>query len=313
MSSTPILREPTPPAAKPTNPLRFSIRGMLWLTAGLATALALVTQLEGFGLAIVATAAGLGAIWIGRKNWERSGFAIPIGFLCLLAAAFLSLFTVIRPVELRSRCHNNLKQIAIALHNYHDAYGSFPPAYVADEDGRPMHSWRILILPFLESSDVYSNYRFDEPWDGPNNRLLADQMPFAYRCPSESRRNSPSFMTSYLAVVGPETVWPEGEAHSTGDIQDGTSDTILVVESHQSGIHWMEPRDLHTGQMAREINPLHGQGICSCHGSPSDRGRGHIAHAVLADGSVRALPNDLTREKIEALITIAGGEDSPLD
>ena len=73
----------------------------------------------------------------------------------------------------RSDCQGRLRQIALALQCYHDVYKSFPPAYVADETGKPMHSWRVLILPFLEQKALYDQYRFDEPWDGPNNGKLA--------------------------------------------------------------------------------------------------------------------------------------------
>jgi hypothetical protein len=208
----------------------------------------------------------------------------------------------------RGTCHMNLKQIALALHNYHDTYGSFPPAYIADTSGRPMHSWRVLLLPFLEQQALYDQYRFDEPWDGPNNRQLAAYMPRVFCCPSDPGANPDLPLTSYLAVVGPETAWPDEKACEFRDIKDGTSNTLLVVESHGSGIHWMEPRDLHTGQMAREINPSHGQGICSCHGAKRD-----LAQVALADGSVHVLFNDLTREEVETLLTIAGGEGDPLD
>src|SRR5207248_2869881 len=65
-----------------------------------------------------------------------------------------------------------IKQIGLALLNYHDTYGSFPPAYVADATGKPIHSWRVLILPFMEQSSLYNAYSMAEPWDGPNNRKL---------------------------------------------------------------------------------------------------------------------------------------------
>src|SRR5262249_42952585 len=80
-------------------------------------------------------------------------------------------------VARRSQCKNNLKQIGLAMFNYHDAYGCFPPAYIADADGRPMHSWRVLLLPFLDEAARYRKYRFDEPWDGPNNSELATSVP----------------------------------------------------------------------------------------------------------------------------------------
>jgi len=72
-----------------------------------------------------------------------------------------------------SQCSGHLCQISLALHNYHDVFGCFPPAYIADSRGRPMHSWRVLILPFMEQVALYNAYHFEEPWDGPNNRKLA--------------------------------------------------------------------------------------------------------------------------------------------
>src|SRR5688500_8670454 len=67
----------------------------------------------------------------------------------------------------RSSCLGHCCQLGIALHSYHDEYGSFPPAYVADANGKPMHSWRVLILPFIEEQALYQRYRFNEPWNGP--------------------------------------------------------------------------------------------------------------------------------------------------
>jgi hypothetical protein len=293
-------------------PLQFSLRGLLIAMVGIATVLAILFQ---WG-AIVGGLCGfvVGIALLVYAMWCDRALASPAAVLALLAGC-MSLLWIAAPVELsrRSACVVNLKQIALALHNYHDTYGTFPPAYVADEDGRPMHSWRVLILPFLESSDVYSKYRFDEPWDGPHNRLLADRMPYAYRCPSESRTSPPSHMTSYVAVVGPETVWPGRSSRSLGELTDGAGNTLLVVESHCSGIHWMEPRDLSVYQMARTINARGGQGICSCHGASQRGSAGLVAHAVLADASARVLPSDLAKDRLQALLTIAGGEDAPLD
>ncbi|MEZ6114117.1 MAG: DUF1559 domain-containing protein [Pirellulaceae bacterium] len=79
-----------------------------------------------------------------------------------------------REAARRSQCSSNLKQIELALHNYHDTFKSFPPAYIADANGRPMHSWRVLILPFMEQRELYDQCRFDEPWDGPNNQLHSE-------------------------------------------------------------------------------------------------------------------------------------------
>src|SRR5258707_563040 len=95
-------------------------------------------------------------------------------FLFILGV--VSLFWLLLPEVSATRklprshqCKNNLKQIGLALRAYHDEWGSFPPAFVADDDGHPIYGWRTLILPQLDQSPIYSAYRFDEPWDGPNN------------------------------------------------------------------------------------------------------------------------------------------------
>ncbi len=142
-----------------------------------------------------------------------------------------------------------MKQISLALLNYESTYGSFPPAYVADEDGQPMHSWRVLILPYMEQS-LYEAYFFDEPWDGPNNRLLADRMPTIFMCPS-----SPSLPTetNYMVVTGKGTLFPGAESRKISEITDGTANTILVVEVAKSGVNWMQPVDVSIESLAQGI------------------------------------------------------------
>jgi hypothetical protein len=204
----------------------------------------------------------------------------------------------------RSQCKNNLKQIGLALHNYHDKFGCFPPAFVADENGRPLHSWRVLILPFLDQSPLYNKYRFDEPWDGPNNSKLADTILPVYNCPSDDHSGTSSFSmtTNYVAIVGGETAWPESGATAFRDIRDGTSNTLLVVEVANSGIHWIEPRDLHVVQMAPSINAKSGQGISSRHTGG--------AHGLIADGSVRYIRDILSAKDLRAWLTAHAGDVS---
>ncbi len=295
-------------------PFQFSSRHLLVLTAVIAVPIALISQLGETGVALCYLFAIVGALGYGAyyKNWWYLAGVLGVGFItcgCLLPAVQAPRITT-----RRNYCSNNLRQIGIALQNYEDTYGSFPPAYIADANGKPMHSWRVLLLPFLEQENLYKQYRFDEPWDGPNNSLLAKMYPemHLYRCPSDPDTDPPSGMTSYLAVVGPETVWPGAKAVSLAKIKDGSSNTLLVVESHNSGIHWMEPRDLHTTQMPMAVNPMRGQGICSCHGAKQDRGRGTCAQCLWADGSVRSLENDTPPATIRALLTIAGGEEVEL-
>lgn len=84
-------------------------------------------------------------------------------------------------------CQANLRAIGLALQAYHADHGCYPPAYMADASGRPLHSWRVLILPYLGEPELFRAYRFDEPWDGPNNARLATWMPELYQCPAHPR------------------------------------------------------------------------------------------------------------------------------
>jgi prepilin-type processing-associated H-X9-DG protein len=218
-------------------------------------------------------------------------------FLGIAVALLLPAVQAAREAARRNACTNDLRQIGIALLNYHDTYRTFPPAYVADADGKPMHSWRVLILPFLEQDLLYKQYDFREPWDGPNNARLAEKMPSVFRCPSDPG-DAP--ITTYLAVVGPQTAWPGADGVRIRAIRDGTSNTLLVVENADAGINWMEPRDLTFDEAARGINPASKPGISSHH--PGG------VNAVFCDSHVQYLSNDVPPDKVQALLTINGGE-----
>ncbi len=199
----------------------------------------------------------------------------------------------------RMQCSNHLKQIGLALQNYHDTYGCFPPAYFADASGKPTHSWRVLLLPFMEQKPLYDKYRFDEPWDGPHNRFLHQEIVTTYACPSRSTRQSKN-ETSYVAVIGPTTLWPGTQSTRLSDVTDGTSNTLMVVEMANSGIHWMEPRDLDLATMSLAVNSSPGPSISSPHPS--------VAMAVFADGHTQAISKNTPVEIVRGLLTIAGQE-----
>jgi hypothetical protein len=176
-------------------------------------------------------------VFYSRSRPTALGIVCAVSILCAcLIAMLLPAVQSHRTHARRSVCKSNLKQIGLALHNYHDIYGSFPPAYIADENGKPMHSWRVLILPFIDLPQLYEEYSFDEPWDGPNNSKLASKMPPTYACPSSAtHRGGRGESTSYMAVVGPHTSWPGATGRKFDEFPDGLSNTILVVESN-SGI-----------------------------------------------------------------------------
>jgi prepilin-type processing-associated H-X9-DG protein len=202
------------------------------------------------------------------------------------------------PISRRSVCRFNLKQLAIAMHNYHEVYGSFPPAYIADKSGRRMHSWRVLLLPFMESSWLHKQYRFDEPWNGPHNRLLAEKAPEEFHCPVDTGAVTDS---SYFVVVGPKTVFPGAVPIAIKDITDGTPNTVLIVEAADSGINWLEPRDLSYAEAIRGLNPKSGWGISSHH-------PGGGALVAFADGSVRYLPDNTSVDQLRRILERNDGQ-----
>ncbi len=165
----------------------------------------------------------------------------------VLIALILPALQIGREAARKTQCANNLKEIGLAMHTYHEVYGSFPPAYIADENGQPMHSWRVLILPYMDEEALYEQYDFDERWDGPNNSRLAGLMPDAYRCPSGYK--DPPY-TDYVVITGPGTVFDDADGTQLGEITDDPSNTILVVESSESDVHWMEPVDLNVDEMS---------------------------------------------------------------
>jgi prepilin-type N-terminal cleavage/methylation domain-containing protein len=139
-----------------------------------------------------------------------------------------------------------LFRIKTALQAYHDQYGSFPPAYLGDEAGRPMHSWRVLILPQLGYRQLYDQYDLEEPWDGPHNIKLLDQMPREFRLDGADRL--PPYHTGYYAVVGPETAWPGARGRKLSEVTDGEDATALLVECESRVVPWTSPTDLSEDQ-----------------------------------------------------------------
>lgn len=277
-----------------------------------ATALVGAT-LATFGSEAILLAAVTLAFWTyvySRRSRPRGlleGVLLLVVFFCL-HSRFWGIQAA-RESSRRSYCANNLKCVAVALQNYHDVHGEFPPAYIADKNGKPMHSWRVLILPFMEGRNVYDKYHFDEPWDGPRNRQLLDKLwDYSYLCPSDPRwQDSPRKWTSYVAVLGPRTMWPGAQSRKMSEIPDGSSNTVMIVEDQSGQIPWMEPRDLEFDEALRLFTSSDPQTVGLHRSEDFFFAYYWGRHVACVDGSVHFVYYGVQPEVWSALLNIDDG------
>ena len=249
-----------------------------------------------------------------KRSGTRTAEILAVIVIVAILIALLQPATMSTPRggNARAKCKNNLKQIVMALHNYHDAYGIFPPAAVYDQQGRAAHSWRVLILPYLEEQELYESYSFDEPWNGPNNSKLHSSMPRIYRCPSFYKQEAPSTplgqqlsrLTNYVLVVSPDGAFHGDHSPTIKSFADGTDHTIMTAEVRQHAVHWMAPDDVTPSQLLTDLR-------LSVDNEHSNHAQG--LHIGLADGSVRWIPHDTIESDLHGLITIDGSEPAPAD
>lgn len=206
----------------------------------------------------------------------------------VLIALLIPAVGAAREAARRSQSSNNMKQLALAMHNYHDVHGSFPPAVVNDANGNPLFSGRVLLLPYLEQAGLYNMWDQTQAWNSPANQAISQMIIPTFRDPTETT-GAPG-QTSYLFVAGPGTIFEPGKKVTFAEVQDGTSNTIMFVEVKGSGINWAEPRDW---------DPA----------SPMPAGNHKTGNIVgFADGSVKTLSPNTPPESIKAAASRAGGE-----
>src|SRR5262249_50756403 len=174
---------------------------------------------------------------------DQKGSGVHVGLKtelnpAILAGALLPAMQKVRGAAQKVEASNNLKQIALAMHIYHDTHGHFPPAVIYSKDGKtPLYSWRVELLPYLEQQALYNEFKKDEPWNGPNNVKLIQKMPQVYALPGQKNTS----MTNYKVFVtkSPKGAPPPNNGAPFGDdrkvkmtdITDGTSNTIMIAES----------------------------------------------------------------------------------
>lgn len=230
--------------------------------------------------------------------------------LAALVAMMIGIFSLGRPAwqalrakQLRSDCGDNLERIGLALKAYEQSHGCLPPAYFADSNGKPIHSWRVIILPQLGAAEraLYARYDFSKPWDAPENAMVLREMPAVYSCPADANAFSMK-ETNYMVVKGPGTMFPGAKSRRRYEVTDSWEDTILVVEVGSRGVAWTEPKDLEFAALNLTVND----------GSRRSLGGNHEdgANVLLGDYKTILLENDSSREYVEALLTTGGGEQT---
>jgi hypothetical protein len=209
-----------------------------------------------------------------------------IATIGILVGLLLPAVQASREAARRAQSSNNLKQIALGLLNYESAHGRFPPAYTTDKNGKPLLSWRVQILPYMEQENLYKQFHLDEPWDSDHNKQLINLMPMFYRNPNSSVAQFGK--TNYLTLRNKHGVFPGDKGISLSDIADGTSNTIMTVEApDESAVVWTKPDDF----VYDETNPLKGlTGV---------RPGGFLAG--FADGSVRFISSSLDLAILKAM------------
>jgi type II secretory pathway pseudopilin PulG len=221
-----------------------------------------------------------------------------VGVLGIVLLLIALLLPAIRPssgpAARRAQCVNNLKQIALALHNYEQMHNALPPAYIVDAGGRPLHSWRTLILPYLEQAPLYRTIDLSKPWNDPVNAKALETILPVYRCPAAV---GPENATTYLAIAGPNSCLIPGQPRRLAEITDAHESTLMVIEAgEENAVPWMAPVDADES-LVLSLGPttkLH-----------------HVGgmNACIVDGSVRFLKASTRADVRRALMSISGDDN----
>lgn len=244
-----------------------------------------------------------------------------IATICIAVVAVLACGTLlfrygisgvaqVRANSLRGACRNNARLIATALNEYADDYGSYPTPTVTDAAGKPLYSWRVLILPYLGYQRQYEEFDLTQPWDSEANLASSYNRPREYGSPAVG--NNVWTETNYMLVTGPGTLFPATGPMGPADVRDRPNQTLLVVEvarpanpTGNNELVWTQPGDLDITRMVPAINGKPGVEI----------GGNHVGGATAAtcDGRDHFLSETLSAGEIRGLITPRGSEPLPDD
>lgn len=231
-----------------------------------------------------------------RRNWRRMLGIVLVLVLILTVWGVVIYLDRVNDAYVRGKTTANLYAIDKGIWSYVEKYQTLPPAYVIDRHGNK-HSWRILILEFLKP-DLYAEYSFDEPWDGPNNSRLLPRMPNFYK--NYATKDDSSTHTRFVAITGQGCAFDGPKTVKVEDMLDDPATTIMIVECTSIKVPWMAPIDLPIDEMSFRINDSGAASIST------DRNGGPYGWFRCHDA--RLLPLTLTERDIRAMTSIQGGE-----
>ena len=252
------------------------------------------------------------AIRQGDRGWSpqtRRAIAATIGLILLgITSVSIVRFGVpavssLQANRWRASSIRDLEQVAAALNAYASDYGTYPPPAIYGADGTPLHSWRVLILPYLGENELFDRYDFNEPWNSAGNRRLIGQPPALLRS------GEVATASRFYLITGPGTLFPPALPHGFAprgprDVSDNPGQTLLVVEAVPPAAAmlsgWTEPIDLDVSLMRGAIGSSPGVEI----GGVSEDG----AVVATVDGRGHFIDQRLSPVTVMALTTIAGGE-----
>ena len=196
------------------------------------------------------------------------------GLLVCGGVAVLVAFPMVgqaRSAAQRQTSQNNLKQLGLAIHSYHDVHNALPPAVVKDKDGKPLYSGIVLLLPFMEQQNLYQQFDLTKPWNDPANEHISSvSIPMLMNPASP---NTAAGHCDYLLIGGPNAALADdGKKSSFANVRDGTSNTIMAVEVGSGGAakSWAQPMPWDASQTFDSPHPT-------------------VVNVLFADGSVRPL------------------------
>ena len=229
---------------------------------------------------------------------EADTITISMTWNAALRTQLLELVTVAagktRSAAMSAQSKNNMKQIGVAIYNYHFTYENLPVGEkdgIKFSEGSPLLSWRVHILPFIEQQELYDRFKLDEPWDSEHNIKLLNEMPFVYANPAQKGLQN---KTVYRVPAGDNSILGGNSVIGLKDILDGTANSAMVLDvGPEMAIEWTKPDSL----------PIDAANVVSSFGDLNK-----VITVLLSDGSVLDIPLSMENDKWKLFLDYKDGE-----